>query len=423
MRIHIIGAGLAGLAAAVRLTGAGGTVRVYEAAPRAGGRCRSYHDPQLDCVIDNGNHLLMSGNRAVLDYLDLVGARDRLTGPSAAVYPFLDLETGARWSLKPSRGRIPWWLLDAGRRVPGTTPRSYLSALKLIQARPGDTVADVIPPGTVLYRNFWEPLTIAALNTTPDQAAAVLMRPVLVETFLKGAGACRPLIARDSLADALVDPALAFIAARGAEVRFGARVRALSFAGKRVARMETDDGAITVEEDDIVIVAAPAWGAEALVPGLTVPPPGEAIVNVHYRLPRAFTASGDVSITGIIGGLAQWVFVRADLASVTISAAGSVAEDSAEAIATRCWTEVARVLGDPAMPEPPARTIKEKRATFAQTPSAIARRPATQSHYANLLLAGDWTATGLPATIEGAVRSGFSAAEDIRGRLARARAA
>lgn len=423
MRVHIIGAGLAGLAAAVRLADTNVRIRLYEAAPRAGGRCRSYHDPQLDSVIDNGNHLLMSGNHAVLAYLDAVGASDRLIGPSRAAYPFLDVETGARWTLQPSRGRIPWWLFDARRRVPGTTPHSYLSALKLLQARPGDTVADLIPPGSQLYRNFWEPLTVAALNTTPENAAAILMRPVLLETFLKGADACRPLIARDSLADTLVDPAVAHLTSRGAEVRFGARVRGLSLANDRVARIETDDGPVSLDGDDFVVVAAPAWVAETFVPSLIVPPPGEAIVNVHYRLPYPLVTPGDVNITGVIGGLAQWVFVRGDIASVTISAAGTVTDEPAEIIASRCWKDVARVLGDPAMAEPPARVIKEKRATFAQTPAAIARRPGAQSRYANLLLAGDWTATGLPATIEGAVRSGFSAAEAVRRCLTRAQAA
>ncbi len=423
MRVHIIGAGLAGLAAAVRLADSSAPIRLYEAAPRGGGRCRSYHDPQLGCVIDNGNHLLMSGNHAVLAYLEAIGARDRLAGPSSAAYPFLDVQTGAHWTLQPSRGRIPWWLFDARRRVPGTTPGSYLSALKLLQAGPGDTVADVIPPGSPLYRNFWEPLTVAALNTAPEQAAAILMRPVLRETFLKGADACRPLIARDSLADTLVDPAVSHLAVHGAEIRFGARVRGLSFAHDRVTHIETDDGPVSIAPDDAVIVAVPAWIAETLVPGLSVPPPGEAIVNVHYRLPRAFAAPGKVTITGVIGGLAQWVFIRGDLASVTISAAGAVTDEAAEIIATRCWADVARVLGEPAMAEPPARVIKEKRATFAQTPAAIARRPQTQSRFSNLLLAGDWTATGLPATIEGAVRSGFNAAAAIRDRLARARAA
>ncbi|MCC6913371.1 MAG: FAD-dependent oxidoreductase [Rhodospirillaceae bacterium] len=423
MRVHIIGAGLAGLAAAVRLADGNAPIRLYEAAPRGGGRCRSYHDPQLDCVIDNGNHLLMSGNHAVLAYLEAIGARDRLAGPSSAAYPFLDVQTGAHWTLQPSRGRIPWWLLDARRRVPGTTPGAYLSALKLLQAGPGDTVAGVIPPGSPLYRNFWEPLTIAALNTAPEQAAAILMRPVLLETFLKGADACRPLIARDNLADTLVDPAVSHLAARGAEIRFGARVRGLSFAEGRVSHIETDDGPVSIAPDDTVIVAVPAWIAETLVPGLTAPPPGEAIVNVHYRLPRAVAAPGEVTMTGVIGGLAQWVFVRGDLASVTISAAGAVTDEAADIIATRCWADVARVLGEPAMAEPPARVIKEKRATFAQTPAAIARRPQTQSPFSNLLLAGDWTATGLPATIEGAVRSGFNAAEAVRDRLARAGAA
>ena len=198
MRVHIIGAGLAGLAAAVHLRASGADLRLYEAAPRAGGRCRSYHDPQLGCVIDNGNHLLMSGNSSVMAYLDVIGARDRLTGPATADYPFLDVSTGARWTIRPTRGRIPWWILDAGRRAPGTTPASYLSVLRLLQASPHQTVAEIIKPGTDLYRNLWEPLTVAALNTAPAYAAAALMRPVLRETFLKGADACRPLMARIS---------------------------------------------------------------------------------------------------------------------------------------------------------------------------------------------------------------------------------
>lgn len=410
MHVHIIGAGLAGLAAAVRLARSGVKLHIYEAAPRAGGRCRSYHDAQLGCTIDNGNHLLMSGNQSAMAYVDAIGARDRLAGPASADYPFLDAATGARWNLRPSRGRIPWWILDAGRRVPGTTPASYLSALSLLRAQPHETVADVIAPGTPLYRKFWEPLTVAALNTRPEQAAAALMRPVLLETFLKGADACRPLIARTTLANALVDPALARLGTAGAQIRLGCRIRALTFAGDRIETLETDHGPVRVEENDIVILTAPAWVAETLVPGLTAPPPGEAIVNVHYRLAPASVQDG-IRIVGVVGGLAQWVFLHGQMASVTISAAGDIAEESTETIATRCWRDVALTLGEPGLPEPPARVIKEKRATFAQTPQALARRPGTATCYANLLLAGDWTATGLPATIEGAVRSGERAAD------------
>ena len=118
---HIIGAGLAGLAAAVRLTQGGKRVVVHEAAGQAGGRCRSYHDPALDMMIDNGNHLLLSGNHAALAYVKAIGASDRLVGPATAEFPFIDLATNERWTLRPNEGRLGWWIFDKSRRVPAHT--------------------------------------------------------------------------------------------------------------------------------------------------------------------------------------------------------------------------------------------------------------------------------------------------------------
>src|SRR5690349_20228255 len=119
-RIHIIGAGLAGLATAVRLKDSGADVTLYEAAPRAGGRCRSYVDPRIGVEVDNGNHLLLSGNYAVMSYLDAVGARDRLVGPTSTSFDFVDVRSGLRWSVRPGNGPVPWWILDSRRRVPDT---------------------------------------------------------------------------------------------------------------------------------------------------------------------------------------------------------------------------------------------------------------------------------------------------------------
>ena len=117
---YVVGAGLAGLSAAVRLAGEGRRVVLYEAARQAGGRCRSYHDPALGLTIDNGNHLLLSGNAAALDYLKRIGApADALEGPAQAEFPFADLATGERWTLRPNDGRLPWWILDARRARAG----------------------------------------------------------------------------------------------------------------------------------------------------------------------------------------------------------------------------------------------------------------------------------------------------------------
>ncbi|MBX7201334.1 MAG: hydroxysqualene dehydroxylase HpnE [Rhodospirillaceae bacterium] len=411
-RVHIIGAGLAGLAAAVRLTAAGAAVTVYESAPRAGGRCRSYHDPLLDCVIDNGNHLMLSGNHAIMAYVKAIGAEDRLAGPRDAIFPFVDVATAARWSLKPSDGVIPWWLFNPARRVPNTSVWQYLSVARVMRAGSGETMTACVGASGNLYRNFWEPLTVAVLNTAPGEAAAGLMSPVLRETFLKGASACRPLVARDSLAATLVDPAVDSLTRAGARFKFGTRIRGIALSASRATALDADDTAIPLGESDTVILAAPAWIAETLLPGLTAPPPGEPIVNVHYRLPRPIAAPGEVRIVGVVGGAAQWVFARGDIASVTISAASDFADTPAEEIVTRCWPDVALALelGDTTLP--PARVVKEKRATFAQTPAAAKLRPGCRTTFANLLLAGDWTDTGLPATIEGAVRSGFTAAAE-----------
>ena len=108
---HVVGAGLAGLAAAVSLAQAGTRVCLYEAAPRAGGRCRSYFEPQLDCTIDNGSHVILGANDATLAYVDAIGSRDALLEVAPATIPFLDLATGDAWALRPNAGPLPWWIL------------------------------------------------------------------------------------------------------------------------------------------------------------------------------------------------------------------------------------------------------------------------------------------------------------------------
>src|SRR5271170_8477578 len=112
--VHIIGAGLAGLSAAIKLAERGKSVVVHEATAFAGGRCRSYHDAALGMTIDNGNHLLLSGNRAALDYLRAIGAEHRLTGPQAAEFPFIDLAGGESWTLRFNDGRLPLWIFHRG---------------------------------------------------------------------------------------------------------------------------------------------------------------------------------------------------------------------------------------------------------------------------------------------------------------------
>jgi squalene-associated FAD-dependent desaturase len=411
--VHVVGAGLAGLAASVALADRGHAVILHESGPQAGGRCRSFVDPGLGVRIDNGNHLLLSGNAAALSYIERIGALDTFEQPAEAAIPFIDIETGEHWEVRPGKGRVPWWVLSAARRVPGTRARDYFEVLRLRRAVPGDTVAGVLAPDSVLFRRLWQPLAVAALNASAADASARLFWRVLVETVGRGAAACRPMLARDGLSESLIDPALAFLSGRGAEIRFGRRLRALGFAAGRVSELVFEQAAIALRPEDSVILAVPAAIAARIVPGLIVPDDYAPIVNAHFRctLPE-----GAPLFAGIICGTAEWVFRKREVISVTVSAADRIVARPADELREILWRDVRLAFDLPAAPPPPGRIVKERRATFRATPAQEARRPPAATAWPNLHLAGDYVDTGLPATIEGAIRSGFAAATRVHQR-------
>ena len=404
---HVIGAGLAGLAAAIRLSEAGEAVVVHEAAGQAGGRCRSYHDPALDMEIDNGNHLLLSGNHAALGYLRTIGAADRLVGPAHADFPFADLENGERWTLRISDGRLPWWVFDSRRRVPGTRARDYLGYARLLWPPRDAAVGDVVACAGPLYDRLLGPLLLAALNTAPPEGSAALAGAVLRETIGAGGRACRPLIARDGLGAAFIAPALDYLGARGVAVGFGRRLRSLELTGHDVMALGFDES-VRLRPDDHVILAVPPVVAAALVPDLPAPSEFRAIVNAHFRVAPP---PGTAPIVGVVNGTVEWIFAFPDRLSVTISGADRLVDTPRDALARTIWREVATVtqIGDTET-LPPWQIVRERRATFAALPAEERKRPGARTAWSNLWLAGDWTATGLPATIEGAIRSGERAA-------------
>jgi squalene-associated FAD-dependent desaturase len=410
--VHIIGAGISGLSAAVRLAKAGVGVHVHEATQQAGGRCRSYFDAATNLTIDNGNHLLLSGNRHALAYARAIGTEAGLVGPARAKFPFVDLADGRRWQLDLGDSRLPFWLFDKSRRVPDTDIGDYLKLAPLTWAGTDRLVGDAIPCHGTLYQRLVQPLLLAALNVDPPEGSAGLAGAVVRETLLAGGQACRPLIAREGLSTVLVEPAVKLLQDNGASVRIGHELHALALSADRVGTLDFGSGdEIAIGPDDAVIIAVPPRAAASLLPGLKTPTQFRAIVNAHFRYDPP---PGAAPILGVIGGTVEWLFAFPQRLSVTISNADRLVDMPREELARSIWRDVCAAAGVSGN-LPPWQIVRERRATFAATPEQNAQRPGPVTAVKNLFLAGDWTDTGLPATIEGSVRSGDRAADLVLG--------
>ena len=341
---HIIGAGISGLSAAVRLANAGYTVQVHEATQQLGGRCRSYFDAATNLTIDNGNHLLLSGNHHARAYARSIGTEAGLVGPKSAQFPFVDITTGQRWQLDLGDGRLPLWVFDEARRVPDTSLRDYLALMPLIWAGTSKLVGKTIPCEGTLYQRLVQPLLLAALNVDPPEGSAGLAGAIVRETLLAGGQACRPLIARDGLSSVLVDPAIKLLEGKGGTVQLGHELREFATADGKVSELKFGTDSVALGAGDVVVLAVPPRSAASLLPGLKTPSKFRAIVNAHFRFDPPRDAP---PIVGVVGGLVEWLFAFPQRLSVTISNGDRLVDMPREELALAIWRDVCKAAGLP----------------------------------------------------------------------------
>ena len=394
-RVIIVGAGLAGLASATKLAKAGVEVQLYEAAPHAGGRCRSYADSQLGQTIDNGNHLLLRANKQALAYIRRIGATGAFH-PFRKCYHFMDTQNGARWTYAPSRWPRGVRITDIWRLI-----------RLLFLAGKRRTVSEIIPPDSPFSRYFIEPLCTAMLNTHPSHASAQMFGRCL--RTLCWPKQAHYLQARTPLSEALITPAIRLIEKHGGTLHFNQRLTGGEADGNRLTKLIFSRINVTLEPHDIVIFALPAEAVSQLLP-VSAPQAYNQILNIHFAYD---TAQLPPHIIGITNSPAQWVFVKEGIIATTTSdfEHSELYKKTPQRKAEIVWHDVARALELPASPVPAHRIVTEKRATYAATPEELVRRPAMSTAYRNLLLAGDWIDSPLPATIEAAIASGHNAAD------------
>ena len=438
--VVVVGAGFAGLSAAVRLARGGARVLVVEARGRLGGRATAFPDRDTGELVDNGQHVLLGCYTETFEFLKDIGAADnvrvqpnlavtmidraghrsRLSCPSLPP-PFHLLAGIFEWDALSWRDRVS----VAGMATPLKNARRELHGGASKAASPGETVENwLVRNGQTprLRELLWDPLALAALNQPPTEAAAPAFARVLAEMFGSDPRAAAIALPIRPLHLMYAEPAREYIEKHGGEVRSGATARVLTNeAGDAVTGVDAGGARVTV---GCVISAVPWFAFGELFerePPLLAGTIDRArrmtscpIVTVNFWFDRPIL---EEPFVGLPGRTMQWVFDKR-LVIGDSAAHLSLVSSGAAAIAARSNEELTRLAHDElvdAMPQVRvakllrATVIREPRATFSLAPGQPPRPPA-DTPVKGLFLAGDWIDTGLPATIESAVRSGHRAA-------------
>ena len=423
----VVGAGWAGLATAVELCRRGRTVTLLEAAATPGGRARSVeHEGR---TLDNGQHLLLGAYRDTRALLQRLGVDETQVFARLPLELLMhdaahgDLHLRAGWM--PTRLHLAQALLGARGPTRGERWSSLIAAGRLSRPPPAThTVAQWLTATAQpqrLRRQVWEPLCLAALNTPPETASAMVFHRVLREALANAEQSALYIPSRP-LGAILPEPALDFLRRHGADVRLGTRVNRLLVDGKQTGGVELRGGE-RIEAAEVVLACGPRAGARLLAPHDTLGEIAGRLQSLELlpiaTLYLAFDGPARLAppMQGLLDEPLQWVFDRSlcgesGLIAGVISGPGghmTLDNDTLIETATRQLRRTFPAWGDVRT----AWIVRERHATFAATPAAEALRPASRTPVRGLWLAGDHLATGLPATLEGAVRSGLECVVSI----------
>ena len=402
--MHIIGAGISGLSAACFATNVGTPVELYESSRNAGGRCRSFFDKTINDTIDNGNHLIFSANTNFLELCKIISAENKYKKYKPH-FNFFDYASMKEWTFRLPYSYFPWWIFFEKYRIPNTNLKDYVHLSKLFFLKKEDTVENIFSPDTKLFKMLLEPLTLGILNTDTKNASAYLLWNVLKKTFLKGGKFCEIYQPKLNWSDSLINPCLNFLKRKSSKIIYGQTLRNIDVENNHVTKISFNNYEKKIKKTEEVIIAIPPSNFEKIYPIFKLPNEYNTIINIHFKF-LLKTHKQIIPIIGLINSKTHWIFIKHNCISVTISSANQLNDTEPSKLAQIVLKEVRTCLKIDQKSIPLYKILKEKKATYNQSPKNNNLIKKINMLPQNLKIAGDWTESNFPSTIETSILSG-----------------
>ncbi len=424
--VTVIGGGIAGLSSAVFLAEKGFKVTLYEASPKLGGRAYSFFDNTIGAVLDNGQHILASWYKNTFDYLRIIGTFDKLSFQKQLEVNFAD-QKGRIYRFKCPKLLPPLHLLAGIMKFKALGFKDKLTLIRLVRFIKNkkltrdklselntDKLFSLTGQTKRLIENFWKPFIIAVFNASPVDTSALLFADMIRTGFLEKGGS-ELVLPDDNLSEIFVNSVGSYLSGKKCEIETNQRISKISIEENRITSLIDEDN--NEIKSNFYISAVPffeftkLFGDQLYSSGLKTSP----IVNIHLKFESDIGMTFNNRFIGMLGSNVQWVFkVKSDQLCLVISAANETAEMDKEKIVELAEKELFNSFPElKSVKITGKRVIKEMRATFIPNSDSISARPMSKTSIKNLFIAGDWTDTGLPATIEGAIKSSKTCVNEL----------
>ena len=419
-RCLIIGGGLAGLTAASILSSKNFSVTLIESSPKLGGRTYSFNDTETDTIIDNGQHILMGCYRETVSLLKLIGAENNFDYQKNLFLKFIDRNKN-QFQINAGISFYPFNLLIAILNYDVLNFSDKILFIKFLLKLPllskkslrKITVKEWLEnenQNPNIIKGFWEILCVGALNTNLEKASALVFYDVLIQIFFRGNFASTIILPKYGLSESIINPAASFIEKNSGTTLLSESIKEIVVKNQKVVSVKSDKN--IYDDFDYVISAIPLYALDKIIPkknlDINLELEYSTILNIHLWLKENSLSE---KFYGLLDSPLHWIFVKENHINIVISDADYLVDKTKEEILKFVIEELVQYTSIKDEDIQRYKIIKEKRATFVPNINTLDKRPNNKTPIKNLFLAGDWTNTGLPSTIESAVKSGRMAAE------------